>query len=55
MLRSSLCDYCDAYILLSGTITVKGARADDAAKQLDVRNNGVIKKLCTIHWLYKWN
>ena len=28
MLRSSLCDYSDAYILLSGTITVAALAAD---------------------------
>ena len=31
MLKSSLCDYADAYILVKGTITVTGA-GDDAAK-----------------------
>ena len=38
MLRSSLCDYADAYILVKGTITITGAGADDAAKRLDERN-----------------
>ena len=28
MLRSSLCDYSDAYILVSGTITITGVGAD---------------------------
>ena len=46
MLRSSLCAYCDAYILVSGTITVTGARADDAAKRLDERYKGMISKNC---------
>ena len=46
MLRSSLCDYCDAYILVSGTITVTGARADDAAKRLDERYKEMISKNC---------
>ena len=32
MLRSSLFDYGDAYILLSETITITGVEADDAAK-----------------------
>ena len=35
MLRSNLCDYADAYILVKGTITITGAGADDVAKQLD--------------------
>ena len=32
MLRSSLCDYSDGYILVSGTITITGAANDDAAR-----------------------
>ena len=46
MLRSNLCDYADAYILVKGTITITGAGNDDAAKQLDERNKGVIFKNC---------
>ena len=44
MLRSNLCDYADAYIIVKGTIMIVGAGADDAAKQLDERNKGVIFK-----------
>ena len=46
MLRSNLCDYADAYILVKGTITITGAGDDDAAKQADERNKGVILKNC---------
>ena len=46
MLRSSLCDYSDACIPVSGTITVTGAGNDDAARRLDGRNKGVIFKNC---------
>ena len=46
MLRSNLCNYADAYILVKGTITITGAGADDAAKQVDERNKGVIFKNC---------
>ena len=46
MLRSNLCDYADAYILVKGTITITGAGGDDAAKQLDERNKGIIFKNC---------
>ena len=35
ILRSSLCDYSDAYILVSGTITIAGAGDDDNAKRID--------------------
>ena len=48
MLRSSLCDYSDAYILVSGTVAITGAGADDASKQLDERNKGRVPKNCTI-------
>ena len=47
MLKSSLCDYSDAYILVSGIITIDGAGADDAAKRLEEREKGVILKNCT--------
>ena len=40
MLRSSLCDYSDAYILVNGSITITGARNDGAAR-LDEGNKGV--------------
>ena len=46
LLRSSLYDYSDAYILSSKTITITGAGADDTAKQLDKINKGVIFKSC---------
>ena len=39
-------DYSDAYILLSTTIKITGEGADDAAKQLDERNKGVIFENC---------
>ena len=32
MLKSSLCDYSDAYILVKGKITITGARDDAAAR-----------------------
>ena len=46
MLKSSLCDYSDAYILVKGTITVTGAGADAAARQADERDKGVAFKNC---------
>ena len=46
MLRSSLYNYSDAYILVSGTITITGAGAYDGAKQLYERNKGVISENC---------
>ena len=44
MLRSSLCDYSDVYILVSGTITITRAEVYDRAKRLDKRNKGVTFK-----------
>ena len=46
MLKSSLCDYSDAYILATGT------GDDAAARQADERNKGVIFKNCApfINW-----
>ena len=46
MLRCSLCDYSDAYILAKGTITITGAGDNAAARQADERNKGVIFKNC---------
>ena len=44
MLRSNLCDYADAYILVKGNITITGEGDNGAAKRLDERNKGVIFK-----------
>ena len=46
MLKSSLCDYSDAYILVKERITITGARDNAAARQADERNKGVIFKSC---------
>ena len=46
MLKSSLCDYADAYILVKGTMTSTGAGDDAAAKRAGERNKGVIFKIC---------
>ena len=46
MLKSSLCDYSDAYILVKGTITIAGAGDDIAARQTDERDKGAIFKNC---------
>ena len=44
MLRSTLCINRDAYILVSGTITITGAGSNDAARRVDKRNKKVIFK-----------
>ena len=46
MLKSSLCDYADAYILVKGTITITGAGDDAAARRADERSKGLIFKNC---------
>ena len=46
MLRSSFCDYTDAYMLVKGTITITDAGNDDATKQADEREKGATFKNC---------
>ena len=46
MLKSSLCDSSDAYILDKGTITINGRGAHAAATQADERDKGVSFKNC---------
>ena len=46
MIRSSLCDYADVYILVKGKITTAGAGDAAAARQADERNKSVIFKNC---------
>ena len=46
MLKSSLCDYSDAYNLVKGKITITGAGADEVARQADERDKGVAFKNC---------
>ena len=45
-LRSNLCDYADAYILVKGTIIITGARNNAVARQADERDKGVTFKNC---------
>ena len=42
MLRSNLCDYADSYMLVKGTITIKGDNAGEI--QADERDKGVTLK-----------
>ena len=46
MLKSSLWDYSDVYILVKGTITVVGQRADTAVIAPDRNDKEVILKNC---------
>ena len=46
MLKSTLCDHSDAYILVKGKITITGAGDDAAARQADERDKGVAFKNC---------
>ena len=46
MLKSSLCDYSDAYILVKGKITITGAGDDAGARQAGERDKGVAIKNC---------
>ena len=44
MLKSSLCDYSDAYVFVKTRITITGERNDAAARQAGEKNKGVILK-----------
>ena len=46
MLKSSLCDCSDAYILVKRKITITGEGNDAAARQQDERNKGVTFENC---------
>ena len=46
MLKSSLCDYRDAYIHVKGKMTITGAGDDAATMQADERDKGVAFKNC---------
>ena len=46
MIRSNLCDFSDAYILVKGAITITGARNNAATRGADERNKGVLFKNC---------
>ena len=55
-LELPLCDYSDAYILVSGAMTITGEWENDATKWTDERNKGVKFKNCApLTWLNKWN
>ena len=45
MLKSSLCDYSDAYVLVSGILVIDGVATDDNAKSLHERNKKVNLKI----------
>ena len=47
MLKSILCDYSDAFILVNKTITITGAGEDAAAREADERTKEVMFKDCT--------
>ena len=51
MLKTSFCDYSDAYILVSRTITITGKADNDVTKRADKRKKGVIFKNCAHHLL----
>ena len=46
ILKSSLCDYSDAYILGKGKITITGAGDNVTVRQADERDKGVAFKSC---------
>ena len=57
MLRSNLCDYSDAYILVKGTITVTAPGANNDANNIRDKKNRplILKKKCVICFVYNKN
>ena len=53
MVKSSFCDYSDAYILLNRTITITGAEDNDAARRVDEKDKEIIFKYCAPFTYYK--
>ena len=51
IIRSDLYDYSDAYILVSGTITVTGSGDDDNAKRIDKSSKVLIQYSFTSSWI----
>ena len=54
MLKSKLCDYRDACILVNGIIRIRARGVDQVERQPNKSNKEVLsdKNLCTIHWVY---
>ena len=46
MLKSRICDYSDACILVKVRITITGSEDNAAAREADERNKGVIFNNC---------
>ena len=46
MLRSNLCDYADAYILIKGTLTITVDGDDGTTRQAGEKDKGVTFKNC---------
>ena len=44
MIKSSLCDYSEVYILAKGTVAITGAGDNDNAKRVYERGKGFIFK-----------
>ena len=55
MLKSSLCDYSDAYIHVKGKITITRAGDNAAARQADERDKDVAFKNCALFSACKSN
>ena len=46
MLKSILCDYSNAYVIVSGRIRISGGGADDTTKRTKERDKELIFKNC---------
>ena len=51
MIRSDLCDYSDIYIVVKGTITVKGYNDADKRNKKSIFKNNASFRSCIYHKL----
>ena len=53
LLKRTLCEYSNAYIVVKGTITITRTGTDELARQADEISN--TKKSSTNYWLHQGN
>ena len=52
IIKSNLCDYRDAYIIVKGSIIIPNTAATGSA--VNITNKKALK-LCSFYWFYCWN
>ena len=54
ILKSSLSDCRDAYILLNGAVRIDGEEMMIIQNDQTKKKRSIIEKVCPIYWLHKW-